>query len=151
MSSETQGALPVRWGPRAQPLEPLAVVGVGDVARALARRVLLEDDARLSTWSGVAGRDVLVLLGASESLPWVDGVTYLGRDVSAPSLLLPCAVAPEVLVSVLERALLSRVEVGGTPWAVLPSGPWLLSVASARPVHRATLAAWLADEEGGVS
>ncbi|NVJ22305.1 hypothetical protein HUW62_13860 [Myxococcus sp. AM011] len=147
MSSESQGALSVRWGPRAEPMEPLAVVGVGEVARVLARRALQEDDARLGAWRGVAGQGVLVLLGAAESLPWVDGVLYLGRDSTAPSLLLPCALAPDVVASLLERALLALVGNTATPLAVLPGPLQLVPVASARPVHRATLVAWLAGEE----
>ena len=72
-SLETRGEdaalLPVRWRSRSEPLEPLAVAGEGSVAVALARRVLAEDDARLASWEGVAGRGLLVLLGASASLP----------------------------------------------------------------------------------
>ncbi|NTX51772.1 hypothetical protein [Myxococcus sp. CA039A] len=149
MSSESQGALPVRWGPRAEALEPLAVIGVGEVARVLARRALREDDAKLGAWRGVAGQGVLVLLGAAESLPWVDGALYLGRDSAAPSLLLPCALAPDVVASLLERALLALAGDTATPLAVLPGSFQLVSVASARPVHRPTLVAWLASEEAG--
>ncbi|MCY1018910.1 hypothetical protein [Pyxidicoccus sp. MSG2] len=133
----------MRWGPRAEPLEPLAVAGEGDVALALARRVLSESDARLAGWSGVAGTGVLVLLGPAGSLPWVDGAVYLGRDSSAPSLLMPCALAPDVAASMLERALLARVGSKGTPVAVLPASGHLVSVGAARPVSRITLTAWL--------
>jgi hypothetical protein len=140
MSSER---VPVRWGPRAEPLEPLAVVGEGDVALALARRVLSETDARLATWSGVAGTGVLILLGPADSLPWVDGAVYLGKDSAAPSLLMPCALAPSVAASMLERALLARVGNAGTPVAVLPASGHLVPVGAARPVSRVTLTAWL--------
>jgi hypothetical protein len=147
MSSErhdiASARIPVRWGPRAEPLEPLAVAGEGPVALALARRVLSEDDARLASWSGVAGPGVLVLLGPADSLPWVDGAVYLGRDASAPSLLMPCALAPDVASAMLERALLARVGRGGTPVAVLPASGHLVSVCAARPVDRAALTAWL--------
>ena len=147
MSSEAHdmgsARVPVRWGPRAEPLEPLAVVGEGTVALALARRALAEDDARLASWSGVAGPGVLVLLGPAGSLPWVDGAVYLGRDPAAPSLLMPCALAPSVAASMLERALLLRAGKAGTPVAVLPASGHLVSVNAARPVSRATLTAWL--------
>lgn len=136
--------VPVRWHQRAEPLEPLAVAGEGPVALALARRVLTEDDARLSAWSGVAGDGVLVLLGPAASLPWVDGAVYLGRDPAAPSLLLPCALAPSVAASLLERALLGLSGGAGTPLAVLPSSGHLVPVGPARPVSRAALTAWLA-------
>lgn len=145
MGSQTEdmARLPVRWSQRAEPLEPLAVAGEGPVALALARRVLAEDDARLAGWSGVAGPDILVLLGPAVSLPWVDGAVYLGRDSAAPSLLMPCALAPDVAASLLERALLARTGNAGTPVAVLPSSGHLVSVGPARPVSRAALTAWL--------
>ena len=143
---ERVAGLPVRWRPRAEPLEPVAVVGVGAVARALGQRALLADDATLTAWSGVAGPDVLVLLGAEVSLPWVEGVVYLGRDPLAPALLLPCALEPEVAVSLLERALLAGQ--GDSPLAVLPASAQLVPVGAARAVVRASLEAWLASEAG---
>ncbi len=135
------------WSPRTCPLPALAVAGVGPVALALARRVLGAEDAVLSRWSGVAGPGVLVLLGDTESLPWVEGVVYLGRDVAAPSLLLPCTLAPDVAPALLERALVARAQVG-TPLAVLPRPAHLVPVGAARPVSRDTVRAWLAKQEG---
>ncbi|PTL83242.1 hypothetical protein DAT35_14720 [Vitiosangium sp. GDMCC 1.1324] len=134
------------WSPRAQPLPALAVAGVGPVALALARRALAVEDGVLARWSGVAGPGVLVLLGDTESLPWVDGVVYLGRDAAAPSLLLPCTLAPDVAPSLLERALVTRAR-AGTPLAVLPRSAHLVPVGAARPVSRVTLGAWLAKQE----
>ena len=135
------------WSPRSSPLPALAVAGVGPVALALARRVLVAGDMELARWSGVAGPGVLVLLGDSDSLPWVEGVVYLGRDAAAPSLLLPCTLAPDVAPALLERALLTRAPVG-TPLAVLPRPAHLVPVGAARPVSRDTLRAWLASQEG---
>ncbi|WNZ61814.1 hypothetical protein QEG98_39235 [Myxococcus sp. MxC21-1] len=143
---EDAARLPVRWRSRAEPLEPLAVAGEGPVAVALARRVLAEDDARLASWEGVAGRGLLVLLGASASLPWVDGAVYLGRDAAAPSLLLPCTLAPDVAASLLERAFVVHVHGGGAKLAVLPASMCLVRVDAARPVSRVTLQAWLDTE-----
>lgn len=140
---------PVRWRPRALPLEPVAVVGVGPVARALGQRASRAEDATLAAWSGVSGPGVLVLLGASASLPWVDGSVYLGRDPLAPALLLPCALEPDVAVSLLERALLSGQ--GDAPLAVLPAAGLLIPVGAAQPVMRASLAGWLALWDGGES
>ncbi len=134
------------WSPRALPLQALAVAGVGPVALALARRVLAEEDAALARWSGVAGPGVLVLLGDTESLPWVEGVIYLGRDAAAPSLLLPCTLAPDVAPALLDRALVARAQVG-TPLAVLPRSGQLVPVGAARPVSREALGAWLAKQE----
>lgn len=135
------------WSPRPEPLTALAVAGVGPVALALARRALEAEEKQLGAWSGVAGSGVLVLLGETQSLPWVDGAVYLGRDAAAPSLLLPCVLAPQVAPSLLERALVAHASVG-TPLAVLPLSGLLVPVGAARPVARETLAAWLKSAEG---
>jgi hypothetical protein len=136
----------VTWSPRQNPLAALAVAGVGPVAVALARRALAADDKQLGAWSGVAGPGMLVLLGETDSLPWVDGAVYLGRDPTAPSLLLPCALAPEVAPALLERALVAHAA-AGTPLAVLPRSGQLVPVGAARTVARETLAAWLKTAE----
>ena len=130
------------WSPRREPLAALAVAGVGAVALALARRALAAEDKQLGAWSGVAGSRVLVLLGETDALPWVDGAVYLGRDADAPSLLLPCALAPEVAPALLERALVARAG-AGLPLAVLQGSGLLVPLGSARPVARQTLTAWL--------
>jgi hypothetical protein len=146
-SSQAPSRLPVTWSPRQEPLAALAVAGIGPVSLALARRALAADEKQLGAWSGVAGSGVLVLLGETDSLPWVDGAVYLGRDPSAPSLLLPCALAPEVAPALLERALVAHAA-AGTPLAVLPRPGLLVSVGAARIVARETLAAWLKTAEG---
>ncbi len=150
MSSSSQeqasSRLPVTWSPRPEPLSALAVAAVGPVALALARRALGADEKQLGAWSGVAGAGVLILLGNTESLPWVDGAVYLGRDSAAPSLLLPCALAPDVAPALLERALVAHAA-AGTPLAVLPRTGQLVPVGAARPVARETLASWLATQE----
>ncbi|MBM7112975.1 hypothetical protein [Archangium primigenium] len=134
------------WSPRAEPLPALAVAGVGPVALGLARRVLREDDTRLGLWRGVAGAGVLVLLGDPDTLPWAEGVLYLGRDARAPALLLPCTLAPDVAPALLERALVSRAG-GTTPLAVLPRSGQLVPVGPARPLSREALRAWCARQE----
>ncbi len=141
--------LPVTWSPRQSPLSALAVAGVGPVAVALARRALASEDKQLGAWSGVAGPGMLVLLGETDSLPWVDGAVYLGRDPAAPSLLLPCTLAPEVAPALLERALVAHAS-AGTPLAVLPRSGLLVPVGAARTVARETLAAWLKAAEASL-
>jgi hypothetical protein len=136
----------VTWSPRTEPLAALAVAAVGPVCLVLARRALEADEQQLGAWNGVAGEGVLILLGATESLPWVDGAVYLGRDPAAPSLLLPCALAPDAAPSLLERALVAHAR-GATPLAVLPRSRQLVPVGAARPVVRETLAAWLSAQE----
>jgi len=143
----TDGALPLRWGPREPPLPPCGLAARGEVARALAKKLLARPDDALASLRGVAGKGLLVLLGDAEDLPWEDGVVYLGRDEAAPSLLLPSHLAPRVSAALLERAFLARAP--GAPLAVLVEPPALVPAGSARQLARAALAAWLEAEAHG--
>jgi hypothetical protein len=136
----------VAWGPRDEPLAPLAVAARGRAARALAARLARCDDATLARLTGVAGPSLLIALGDGDVLPWVDGVVYLGRDPRAPSLLLPTALAPDVPVALLERALLGRGEALAAPLALFVDPPALVGVGAARPIERAALGAWIERE-----
>ncbi len=133
----------VRWIAREPPLAPVAVGAFGVVASSLRARLLAESDAALSALRGVAGEGAIVVVGASEALPWVDGARWLGRDLAAPSLLLPTSERPSVDAGLFERALL-RGEHGASPLAVFASGGSIavLSFTEARPVSRAVLLRW---------
>jgi hypothetical protein len=113
---------------------------------ALARRLLAFDEAEAAALRGVAGPGLLALLGEAASLPWVDGILYLGEDPAAPGLVLPTTRFPSVPPALLDRALRARFPDLAPPLAVLPAEQRLFSLAGARPVARARLIA-LAGEE----
>lgn len=126
------------WHPRGAPLVAKAVAGTGEVARALGRRLAALDDAALARLAAVAGDGVLVVLG--EDLPWVDGVTYLGTDRTAPELLISTTLAPSVPPALLLMAARRRADsalVAVLPDRIVPCG-------TARAVSRARLEEWLA-------
>ncbi|MCB9564908.1 MAG: hypothetical protein H6708_31365 [Kofleriaceae bacterium] len=52
---------------------------------------------------------MLAVVGDAARLPWVDGVAYLGRDLAAPSLLVPTTLAPDAPPALVERALRARL------------------------------------------
>src|SRR5262249_1650206 len=133
----------VAWRPRAVPLEPRAAAASGRAARALAARLLEREDATLARLSGVAGEDVLLVAGAAAELPWVDGIVYLGRDVAAPSLLLPTCLEPVLPLPLVERALVAKLEAPALPLAALVSPDRLVAFGVARPLDRARLRAWI--------
>ena len=135
----------VAFEPRAVPLDPVCVVGVGPIARALAERALRNDARELAALRGVASRTALFLLGEPEALPGVDGALYLGRDPDAPLLLLPTQLRPNVPVESFERALIRRAAGVEPPLAVLAEPPLLASVAGAHPTDHARLRAWLGE------
>ena len=135
----------VAWITREPPLAPGVVVARGGVARRLARRLLRASDEDLARWRGVSGDATLAVVGERETLPWTDGVTYLGRDPAAPSLWLPTTLRPDVPVELFERALLARASQVSPPLAVLVHEDVtdFLSLAEARPIARAVLTRWL--------
>jgi MoxR-vWA-beta-propeller ternary system domain bpX5 len=128
--------------PRPDVLDPIAVVGLGRVAGALARRLLQLEDEPLHGLRGAAGDDLVVVLGAVEALPWVDGVNYLGRDPSAPRLLLPTMLRPAVAADVFERAVARHAAALPSPWAVLPHARRIFSGVHAGPIDRDLLGRW---------
>jgi hypothetical protein len=132
----------LQWRPRAEPLAPSAAAAWGPAAVALARRVLARDDEALARLSGVAGEEVLVLLGEPEALPWADGVLYLGRDPQAQTLLVPTNQEPSVPLPLVERAVRARWPEAG-PCALLPAPGVLVPVGQARQLARDVLAAWV--------
>ncbi|MFO0725963.1 MAG: hypothetical protein U1E65_19420 [Myxococcota bacterium] len=126
----------LRLIPRAIPLEPRGVLGLGPVARQLLQRVLWDDDARLSTFTGVANDALVVILG--QELPWVDGVTYLGQDPRAPGLLLPTQLEPALPLDLVARAL-GRQRKSRGPAAVSFAPPLIIPLDRARRLSRAEL------------
>ncbi len=135
--------IPVTFTARGDPLEPLGVAGIGKVAIALARCALARDDGVHTSWRGVASGDAVLIFGESESLPWVDGAQYLGRDPAAPHLWMPTAHRPNVPADALERALLRHAGALAPPLAIVLDPHRIISVAKASPIVRARLQAWL--------
>ncbi|BCM92506.1 hypothetical protein IAD21_04386 [Abditibacteriota bacterium] len=134
----------VRWRPRAEPLEPVAVVATGSAARALAKRLLELPDDELKRLRGVSWNEGLALEGESQNLPWADGASYLGHDARAPKLLLPCALEPDAPLDLWARAFerqLKRELVA--PLAILPQNNLAISLAGGRSLERAKLEVWL--------
>jgi hypothetical protein len=139
--------IPVTWQPRDVPLVPAAVAARGAVARRLARRLLDFGDDALANLRGAAGGEFLIVTGSEESLPWVDGVTYLGRDARAPSLLVPTTLEPAVPIALFERALTAKFP-GMAPLAVLADAA-VAPMVSLRPIARESVAEWLRSRDEG--
>jgi hypothetical protein len=129
----------IAFTPRNEILEPAAVAGAGPVALALARRLMAHGS--VERFTGVAAASLVIAIG--DDLPWVDGVTYLGRDPQAPLLLLPTQLEPSARIDLVERALSMRAKGVSPPLAILASPPRIVSLAAALPIDRARLAAWI--------
>lgn len=131
--------------PRVTPLAPEAALGIGPVALALGRRLLELPDDRLEQLRGVAGSNVLLVLGDGAALPWCDGIDYFGRELDDPGLLLPCASSPTHPAALLAQAFERRFEKQGLkrPFLISLEPPLLLPVGGARRLERAALQHWL--------
>jgi hypothetical protein len=134
--------IPVTWQSRDEPLVASAVSASGEIALNLAHRLLDLDDEALASLKGVSGPEFLLIVGDEKSLPWVDGVTYLGRDPRAPSLLVPTTLEPSVHIALLERALADKFT-GMQPLAVVADAQLVVSLGSARPVAAQSVRQWL--------
>lgn len=137
---DEQAWVTVTWRDRAVPLSPSAALGLGPVATALGERLERLSDGELGQLEAAAGSEALLVLGAAEALPWVDGVIYLGRDPRAPSLLLPTAVEPAMHPVLIESAI-ARQFAGPGLVAVVDSPPRLVRVEAPRALDRRRLAA----------
>ena len=122
---------------RERPLAPCALHAEGDALQRLLQALLAAPAQRLRGLRGVRAARGVVLLGAETDLPWADGVTYLGRDPRAPSLLLPTYLEPDVPVDLLERRITATQ---ATPIAVLPHLRLLLGLGRASALDRDALA-----------
>ena len=131
------------WIRRTVPLAPAAVLAEGPAAAAMARRLLQRTDEELSRLRGVSAPGLILLEG--DDLPWVDGVTWLGRDEAAAGLLVPTLLEPPFSIALLQRSLASKPGAAGGPLAVLPgASPRLIPLGLSRPLHRDKLLALVA-------
>jgi hypothetical protein len=125
------------WLPRATPLKPTTVLACGAAVAGLLARLRSLSDEDLTSLRGVSGKALLIVLGPEDALPWADGVVYLGRDPSAPSLLLPTNIQPSAPLDLFERALRRQFPTLTPPIIALPE--LVASVAEARPISRVLL------------
>jgi MoxR-vWA-beta-propeller ternary system domain bpX5 len=121
---------------------PAAVSASGTVAKDLARKLLALDQTKWESWKGVVTFDTIILLGEAESLPWVDGVSYLGSDERAPHLLLPTNRDPNVPLDLLQQALVEQSPFQ-PPLAFVETRNTVISLSQARELSRDVLRSWL--------
>ncbi len=123
----------ITWTAREPPLAPCAAWAEGDVAARLVARLLGFDDDRLAALEGVATDRLVLVCGARDALPWVDGIQYLGRHPDAPRLLVPTRDAPSVSPAVLDALITIRTA------AILPRPSRIIRLDALRPVSRSVL------------
>jgi hypothetical protein len=117
------------WSPRLDPLPPAGAYARGGDVMTLLERARGRPGLR-----GVAGDDFVVLLG---DVPWVHGVTWIGREPQAPGLWTPTRQAFAPHPALVLRALRDE------PLPVLLMPDRRVPLAAARPLTHEGVRAWL--------
>lgn len=131
------------WQPRHAALTPAGLVAPTALAPALLALLRRREATSLAALSVVATRDLLVLLGAADALPWLDGARYCAPDPQARNLwtsthLAPALPADLVQINLIDRAASSPVLLWHAPEQLLP-------LAGAQPLTPSLLD-WLVEE-----
>lgn len=130
---------------RSNPRDAIGAIARGVAAAALGRRLLELSDEHLERLSGVAGRGVIAVLGSAVDLPWVDGITYLGRVDDGGGVLLPTVTGVSIHEDLFTRAVIARGV--GSLVAVTFDPPRIVDLSSAKPIDRAQLEAWVRETD----
>lgn len=96
------------WHPRMDAAPAAGLVATGAARPALLRALLRRDADGLRGLSAAATRDLLVVLGPTALLPWVDRVHYCAPAPDVPGLWLPTRLAPDAPAELLHGALQRR-------------------------------------------
>jgi len=100
---------PLRWQAAGDSAPaPAGLVACGALARALLAGLRPRAQAQGNGFSVVATRDMLVLFGAADTLPWLDGVRYCAPHASAPMLWLPTDTVPGLPADLVVANLAAR-------------------------------------------
>ena len=133
----------LRWIHRSEALPPAGMVAAGPVTRRLLTRLSTLDAPALSRLSMLATRDMLVVLGSADELPWVNGARYCAPDPTVQTLWLPTNMAPLLPVDLVRRSASARA--GDGPLLLWPAPEMFLPLAGARSLTPALLG-WLAEQ-----
>ncbi len=137
MTNNSVNTMAVRWERREPPLPIVGMIGQGAVARSLARTIVCRDEKDTAPLRASVGDDWLMVLGPDESLPWVDGITYLGWEAN---LLLPTVLQPSPSSFLLARAIDIHMRTDELPVVAVLPGRIFLSEAATRSARRQLLA-----------
>ena len=133
----------LQWYKREPAFEAAGLVAAQAVMPALLARLAEYSPEQLARLSAVACRDLLVILGPQEALPWVDGVRYCAPDPDAPNLWLATHVRPSISADLLQNTLRERAKCA--PFLLWHAPHQILPLDQADQLSPAILQ-WLAQE-----
>lgn len=131
------------WQTRPVALTPAGLVASGSLVSALLSLLRQCEAKQLSALSVVATRDLVVLLGANETLPWIDGARYCAPDPDARNLWTPTHLVPALPADLVQANLIERA--GSSPVLLWHAPEQLLPLAGAQALTPSLLD-WLAQE-----
>jgi len=131
------------WHERTHSLTPAGLVAAGPSMGALLRALRQRDADNLRGMTLATTRELLVLLGPAERLPWVDGVGYCAPAPGVPGLWLPTRLAPDVPAELLHAGLHRRT--GHAAMLLWNAPEMVLGLDDAMPLQPAVLD-WLEGE-----
>ncbi|SHH13754.1 hypothetical protein [Massilia sp. CF038] len=131
------------WSERSEALPPSGMVTAGAVTRRLLARLRSVDGQALSRLSVAATRDLLVLIGPADELPWVDGARYCAPDPDVHSLWVPTNMRPVLPPDLIRRSAAARA--GDGVLLLWPSPEQFVPLESARSLTPEVLD-WLKEQ-----
>ena len=131
------------WQTRPAALTPAGLVAPAVLASPLLSLLRLWEAKQLSTLSVVATRDLIVLLGANDGLPWIDGARYCAPDPDAGNLWTPTHLAPALPTDLVQANLIERAD--SSPLLLWHAPEQLLPLAGAQALTPSLLH-WLTQE-----
>ncbi|MBD8528862.1 MULTISPECIES: hypothetical protein [unclassified Massilia] len=134
------------WRARTDRPAPAGLVAAGPALGALLRELGRREADSLRRLQLAATRDLLVVLGPAERLPWVDGVRYCAPLAGVPGLWLPTTLAPDAPAAPAEllHAALQR-RTGHAAMLLWTAPDLVLGLDNALPARPAVLD-WLTRE-----
>ena len=122
---------------------PAGLIAVTGVARQLLHKLQMLAAEDLSSLSVVASRDLLVVLGPPDILPWLDGVQYCAPHPQARDLWLPTHTSTSLSADLVQAALARRL--GVQPMLLLDEPEQIIPLGDAAYLS-ADLLLWLLQE-----
>lgn len=131
------------WYQRPMALIPAGLVLSKELVPAFVSQLGRYEPKQLSLLSIVATRDLVVVLGANDALPWIDGARYCAPDLEARNLWTPTNMVPALPTDLVQTNLIERA--GSSPVLLWHAPEQLLPLAGAQVVT-VPLLHWLTQE-----
>ncbi|MDC8757857.1 hypothetical protein [Janthinobacterium fluminis] len=131
------------WQARTTALTPAGLVALAPLAPALLSLLRQRSAEQLQRLSVVATRDLLVVFGANDMLPWIDGARYCAPDPDARNLWMPTHLAPVLPADLVQSNLIERA--GSSPVLLWNAPEQILPLAHAQALT-SSLLDWLSQE-----